>query len=381
MLATLVGAIAISILNAHAARAGGMGADIPLVWKPHGEPTATRASYIARVGSFITVLVTRTSTIEQYQLYMPGCALYYEGVRGADAILTLKNTRLSGLDPEIPSVEFTASSTATSKLYLRTGQEIDIARVMQKLAPLHAFSSTNPFIPTRRTRRPVSWTDKGHDVGGMRLWEGAISDLLSDYAKVGYAHSTDMEAYMLTMSECFASYGGNRGTLRSFAAAAPEGKRVDIDRLLGPETEFLVHAVRPGPSGVQQVTQRRPGATSNSQWVRQLIEPMNLDIGEYSPGSANRRTAVAATPYATVTRDQVDGDPGGFLNLLTPSCSILQGNVGDRLYVMVYDSMSDTYVRVFRDSSGTVERVAVDTLSAGSAPTERTRALPSGKRP
>lgn len=337
-----------------------MDTPVPLVWNEHGKPTASRSTYKATVGSFVTVIHTQTPRDEIFSLYVPGCAIHFQGAVGAHVLLEAENVILSRQDPELPLVSFMRSAQGV-ELRLKTGARNDLARVIQKMS---AFRSVGMLkTPARSTPRPMKWTDKGY-TGDQRMWEGKLADLVDDFATVRYSVSPTHESYMTTTSGCIFLYGGPRQKMWAVDLQEGNQKKITIDRRRGPETQFLVSAPTPEltAAGVQAITRRVPWETLDSTWISQQQATLNLDLGEFSPGSTARRSAIVVTPYALVNRDYGTDDT---LNMNTPSCSVLQGRLGNDLWILVYDAASDAFVKVLRKSLGQGEhKVVIDTRGA-----------------
>lgn len=338
----------------------GMDTPVPLVWNEHGKPTATRSTYKATVGSFVTVIHTQTTRDQIFSLYVPGCAIHFQGAVGAHVLLEAENVILSRQDPELPLISFMRSAGG-AELRLKTGARNDLARVIQKMS---AFRSVGMLkTPARSTPRPMKWTDKGY-TGDQRVWEGKLADLVDDFATVRYSVSPTHESYMTTTSGCIFLYGGPRQKMMAVNLQEGNHKQITIDRRRGPETQFLVSAPTPEltAAGVQAITRRVPWETLDSTWISEQQATLNLDLGEFSPGSTARRSAILVSPYALVNRDHGTDD---ILNMNTPSCSVLQGRLGNDLWILVYDAASDAFVKVLRKSLGQGEhKVVIDTRGA-----------------
>ncbi|HEU4578802.1 MAG TPA: hypothetical protein VFS67_11145 [Polyangiaceae bacterium] len=334
-----------------------MDTPVPLVWNDHGQQTPTFSARIARVGSFITVLQTKTSQYETFSVSAPGCSIRYQGAIGARVLLEVRNAALSRQDRELPLVSF-IRSTPDGELRLKTEARNDLARVMQKMS---AYKSVGMLkTPARSTPRVMKWTSKGYSADKW-AWEGKLADLVDDFATVNYSVTQALESYTISTGDCLFTYAGPRQTLMAVDLQDGEQRQITIDRRRGPETQFLVSAPTPEPTaaGVQTIARRVPGETLDSNWVSELQPLLDLDLGEFSPGSATRRSALSVTPYALVNRDRGTDDT---LNMNTPSCSVLQGRIGNDLWIQVYDAASDAFVKVLRKDLGRGDhKIAIDT--------------------
>lgn len=340
----------------------GMDTPVPLVWKEHGKPTRSHSAEKATVGSFITVIHGKTPRYETFAVYAPGCAIHYQGPVGAQVLLELENLTLSRQHPELPLISFARASSGITELRLKTEASNDLALVMQKMSTFKSIGMLK--TPARSTPRAMNWADKGY-TGNERTWEGKLADLVDDFATINYSVAPTHESYVTTTGGCLFFYGGPRQTMMAVDLQEGDQRKITIDRRRGPETQFLVSAPTPQPSapGVQRLSRRLPGETRNSNWVSEQQLELNLDLGELSPGSSSRRSAISVTPYALVHRDRGSDD---ILNLNTPSCSVLQGRFGDDdLWIQVYDAASDAFVKVLRKNLGQGEhKVVIDTRGA-----------------
>lgn len=341
----------------------GMDASIPLVWSDQPTSNAQNAFRVARVGSFVRLVHTKTPRYEGFTIYAPGCAIHYMGAPGTKVLLEVQNLTLSRRDPEVPLISLIGSTTRDAEMRFKTGARNDLARVIQKMSGFEALAPLQ--LVAQFTPRAMKWQDAGYR-GEMRVWEGRLVDMVEDFATVDYAISPTLESYTISTSACAVTYAGPKQTMTALHIQDGRDRLISADRTRGPETAFLVTTPTPTPKtpGVQVLKRRMPGESSESMWLSQKLVPLDIDVGEFSPGSRSRRSVIAATPYALVNRDRAGGDDT--LNLNTPSCSVLQGRFGNDIWVQVYDAASDAFAKVLRKDLGRGEHnVAVDTRSSG----------------